>query len=76
MDEATNIEAPAQNTMQDYRKYYRKRQGNFLREVKKEDFKEIRDFIIIPRSVDMTTITGTDRDVAAAIDRYYPNDGR
>jgi len=76
MDEATDIEALPKSTMKDYRKYYRKRSEKFKREVKKEDFKEMLDFIIIPKSVDMTTITGTDCDVAAEIDRYYANDGR
>jgi hypothetical protein len=75
MDGTTSPEAPVQS-MQKYRKDYRRRHDEFLKEVTKEDLKGILDVIVVPRAVDMTTITGTDREVAAAIDRFYANDGR
>jgi hypothetical protein len=72
------LEIPNQITMKEYRELFRKRQGEYLRKFTKEDFKDakILDIIIAPQSINMREIGGTDEDVAAAIERFYENDGR
>ena len=69
-------EPPAQMTMQEYRERFQKRREEFFRKTTKADFKGIIDFIVVPRSVDMKEIRGTDQEVATAVDRLYANDGR
>jgi hypothetical protein len=69
-------ETPAGMTMEEYRDHYRKKRVEFLKNVTKENFGGITDVIVVPPSVDMAEIKGTDQEVAAAIDRFYANDGR
>jgi hypothetical protein len=76
MGEALDSKPPAQSSMQEYRKRYRKEHGEFLKNVTKEDVEGILDVIILPPSVDMMEIKGSDRQVAAAVERFYVNDGR
>jgi len=67
---------PAGMTMQEYRGHYRKQHDEFLSKRTRADLVGIGYVIVMPQSVDMTEIRGTDREVAAAIDRLYANDGR
>ena len=69
-------ELPTGMTMQEYRERFQQRREEFFRTVTKENFKEITDVIMIPPSVDMKEIRGTNQEVAAAVDRFYANDGR
>ena len=69
-------ETPAGITMQEYRGHYRKTHDEFFRKRSRADVEEILDVVVVPPSVDMTEIKGSDKQVAAAIDRFYANDGR
>ena len=76
MGEAMNSGPSVRSARQKYREHYRRERKEWLKNVKKEDFKEIIDIIVMPPSVDMKEIKGTDHEVAAAIGRLYANDGR
>jgi len=62
--------------MRDYRKLFKQREAEKWQRLKetKPDF-TILDIIVNARAVDMTDIRGTDQEVAAAVDRFYHNDG-
>jgi hypothetical protein len=73
------LEISDQMTVKEYRERYRKHHIEFLREKKKthknlNDVKII-DVIVGPQPVNMMEIRGTDKDVAAAIERLYACDG-
>jgi hypothetical protein len=76
-------EAPvvsAQTTMKEYRKEYREKQKEFLRPANRqrlrEQFVEIIDVIVKPRSVDMKEFTGSEKEMRRSIEYLYANDGR
>ncbi|KAI9770996.1 MAG: hypothetical protein M1840_002700 [Geoglossum simile] len=75
MNGATDPGLPLGMTMQEYREYYRKGHDERLRDLK-GGIQAILDSIIVPRSIDMTEIRGSDQEVAAAVDEFYANDGR
>jgi hypothetical protein len=77
MDEFTDPKAFDRTTMRDYRTSFKRREREKWQRVKeiKPSFKII-DVIVNAPVVDMTDIQGTDKEVAAAIDRFYHNDGR
>jgi hypothetical protein len=77
MDEATDSNAFERNAMRDYRKLFKQREAGKWQKLKeiKPDY-TILDVIVNAPAVDMTDIRGTDQEVAAAIDRFYHNDGR
>ena len=76
-------EAPAvsaQTTMKEYRKEYREKQKEFLRPANRqrlrEQFVEILDVVVKPRSVDMKEFSGSEEEMRRAIEYLYRNDGR
>jgi hypothetical protein len=76
-------EAPAvsvQTTMKEYRKEYREKQKEFLRPANRqrlrEQFVEILDVVVKPRSVDMKEFSGSEEEMRRAIEYLYANDGR
>jgi hypothetical protein len=66
-------EAHAKMTRREYRDRYHEQHEELIA---KGTPVGIEDVLTDPPSIDMRTIRGTDREVAAAIDRYYANDGR
>ena len=77
MDRPTDPDVPTKTTMDEYRKSYREQQKEDMKTwKKKENFVEILDVIIAPRSVDMKEFNGTDKEIARAIEDLYANDGR
>jgi hypothetical protein len=70
----------AQTTMKEYRKEYNEKQTEFLRPANKqrlrEQFVEIVDVIVKPRSVDMKEFRGSEEQMRFAIEYLYANDGR
>jgi hypothetical protein len=70
----------AQTTMKEYRKEYREKQKELLKPENKqwfrENFIEISDIIITPRSVDMKEFRGEEGEMRGAIEFLYANDGR
>jgi hypothetical protein len=70
----------AQTTMKEYRKEYCEKQKELLRPENKqrfrEEFIEISDIIITPRSVDMKEFTGDEEEMRGVIEFLYANDGR
>lgn len=69
-----------QTTMKEYRKEYREKQKEFLRPANRqrlrEQFGEILDIIVKPRSVDMKEFRGSEEEMRGAIEYLYANDGR
>lgn len=76
MAEALDPELHAKSSMQKYRKRYQKEHGEFLKKVTKDNVERILDVVIVPRSIDMMGIRGSDREVAAAIEQFYAYDGQ
>lgn len=70
----------AETTMKEYRKEYREKQKEFLRPENRqrlrEQFVEILDVIVKPRSVDMKEFRGSEEEMWGAIEYLYANDGR
>jgi hypothetical protein len=77
MDEATDPNAFERTAMRDYRKLFKQQEAEKWQWLKKNkpDY-TILDVIVNAPAVDMTDIRGTDQEVAAAVDRFYHNDGR
>ena len=70
----------AQTTMKEYRKEYREKRKECMRPEKRqwirENFAEIVDIIVAPRSVDMKEFRGSEEEMRVAVESLYANDGR
>lgn len=74
MDNPAGPDVSADITMTDYRKRYKEHFEQFLKMVKTENIKpELLRVVIEPRSVDMSKIAGTDKEITWEIEQLYAN---
>lgn len=74
MDNLAGPDVPAEITMADYRKRYKEHYEQFLKMAKRENIKPtLVEVVLEPRSVDMSGITGTDKEVAWEIEQLHAN---
>jgi uncharacterized protein YciI len=76
MEGATDANLSSKTAIQEDRKRYRKQHKEFLRTLRKEDFKRILGVIIGPRSIDVKRFPGTGQEMVADVEDFYTNDGR
>lgn len=64
--------------MKDYRRYYAEKHKKFHSKLTKADWQNMRimDAIVRPQSIDMETISGTEKYIARRIESFYTSDGR
>lgn len=80
MNSNASLVVTATTTMKEYRRDYREKHKEVFRpenrERLREQFIELVDVIVTPRSVDMKEFKGSEEEMRSSIEYLYANDGR